>query len=252
MALPSNSRLTRAYQDQQTARTLATLQRIVGRAPVTSGRVIPTTDDLPIHDGRRIEATVLFLDICRFSKRPAWTEDEQQTLLRIISLLFAEMIRVIEDYGGVVEKNTGDGLMAYFTRRSGDTETPQQRALAAALTMFSAKDRLINPIIAQSNLQQIDFRLCLDHGPITIANVGAARGFKGIVAIGATANIASKMLAVAGENEILIGSCMLSGLPMPWVESHVKLKTTETGWFWRETGETYCFWTYGGRWTEAA
>ena len=250
MAEISCERLTKEYFERQKDRTLATLNRIVGRDPIANGRVIPEARNLTLHDGRRLDASVMFLDICKFSQRPSWTEQEQETLLRILSLFFNEMIRIIEDYGGVVEKNTGDGLMAYFTRAPNDGTSPQQRALSAALTMFNAADQLINPIIASSELDPIQFRICIDHGPITVAKVGAARGFSGIVAIGTTANVASKMLAIADPNTILLGSMMLEGIPEAWRRSYLRLKTMETGWIYRATNQPYAYWEYIGRWME--
>ncbi|MFC4309094.1 adenylate/guanylate cyclase domain-containing protein [Steroidobacter flavus] len=241
---------TKAYRDAQITRTLATLEKIRGRSSVPAGRVIPDADDLPIHAGRRLDATVLFLDISKFSQRPAWTEGEQDTLLRILSLFFTEMIRIIEDFGGVVEKNTGDGLMAYFVAEPGDTISVQQRALAAALTMFYAADNYINPILRSSQLEPLQFRICMDHGPITVAKVGSARGFNGIVAIGTTANIASKMLAAADPNTILMGTKALVGLPTSWQTTWARPKTSETGWFYRGDSSPYTFWTYVGRWLE--
>lgn len=249
MTIPSTERWSRAYLDKQIARTMTTLNRIIGRDPVVAGRVIPTPEDIAIHDGRRFEdATVMFLDICKFSARSAWTEQEQQVLLQILSLFFNEMIRIVEDYGGTVEKNTGDGLMAYFVRRPEDTAPVQQRAVAAALTMFGAADALINPILIRSNLEPLQFRVCMDHGPITVAKVGAAKGFNGIVAIGTTANIASKMLAVADANTILIGTKLLVGLPDSWSKQFVQFKTADTGWTYRADGTNYAYWLYTGRW----
>ncbi len=250
--MSNNEFFSRAYRDNQITRTLATLQRIRSREPVAAGRVIPEPDDLPIHAGRRLEATVMFLDISKFSQRPAWTEQEQDMLLRVLALFFTEMIRIVEDFGGVVEKNTGDGLMAYFVRDPGDTVPVQQRAMSAALTMFYAADNFINPILRSSQLEVLDFRICMDYGPITVAKVGSARGFNGIVAVGTTANIASKMLSFAEPNSILIGSCMLSGIPLSWRNEWVKLKTMDTGWFFRSNGTPYAFWQYTGRWMEPA
>jgi class 3 adenylate cyclase len=249
MPVPRTCELTQEYFYRQKARTLETLRRIVSRDPVTAVRVIPTAEDLAIHDGRRLEeATVMFLDISKFSIRPAWTDAEQQVLLQILSLFFTEMIHIVEDYGGVVEKNTGDGLMAYFVRRTEDTISVQQRALSTALTMFTAADKLINPILLQSNLEPINFRICLNHGPITIAKVGAARGFNGIVAIGTTANIASKMLGFADPNTILIGAKFYAGLPITWTSQFAKFKTQDTGWIYLADRTAYSFWVYTGRW----
>lgn len=250
--MPSTDRLTRAYLDSQIARSLTAARNIGQRANVTAGRVIPADGDLPIHGGRRIDATVMFLDICKFSARPSWTAPDQENLLRILSLFFTEMIRIVQDFGGTVEKNTGDGLMAYFTRQPNIDTTPQKQAVATALTMFYATAHIVNPIIRASNLGPLDFRICLDHGPITVAQVGAARGFNGIVAIGTTANIAAKMLDVADANTILVGTKVLEGLPADWVRSFAVFKTSETGWCYTDSGEPYSFWEYNGRWTEPA
>lgn len=250
MPRPLLDRMSRDYLQKQVDRTLSTLAQINARADVGDGRVLPSIDSLAIHDGKRIEATVLFLDICGFSQRPSETADEQQLQLRILSLFFTEMVRVIEDHSGFVEKNTGDGLMAYFIRETGDRETVQQRAMACVLTMVSAADRLINPILVRSGIPIIEFRVCLDSGPLTIAKVGAARGFNGIVAIGTTANIASKMLASAGPGMILIGARLAAKLPELWRVQYTELHSLETGWTYRGTGDPYPFWRYIGRWND--
>jgi class 3 adenylate cyclase len=249
MATPGPDKLTATYFKSQMERSLRTLDRIVARPdPSQPGRIIPDSADLAIHDGRRIDAAVMFLDICKFSQRPCESAQEQLIILQIISLFFTEMIRIIEDYGGVVEKNTGDGLMAYFGPNFLPNVSTQQRALTAALTMFTAAEEIINPLIIRSGLARVDFRICMDQGQITVAKVGAARGFNGIVAVGTTANIASKMLSVAEANTILIGTRFRTGLPQSWVDEFVVYQTNETGWFWRGTGAPYAFWQYTGRW----
>lgn len=247
-AQPRFDGLSAAYLKRQVERTLDTLDRILGRPLTTTGRVIPEATDLAIHGGRQIEATVMFLDICRFSSRPSWTAQEQQTVLDTLALFFTEMIRIVEDHGGVVEKNTGDGLMAYFVATTGISAA--QRAVAAALTMFDAQARLINPILSKSGITALDFRVCLDHGPVTIGRVGAHRGFNAIVAIGATANIAAKMLQTATANTLLIGTLARTGLPTMWQTRFVRQAPVETNWSWRDTGAPYAFWEYIGRWTD--
>lgn len=248
MKRPSNSELNGDYFKVQIERTLKTLDKIMARGQQSNGRVVPDVDDLPIHAGRRLEATVMFLDISKFSNRPSETPEEQATIVQVLSLFFTEMIRIIEDYDGVVEKNTGDGLMAYFGSQAGSDTSIQTRALAAALTMFSAASDLLNPILIRSSIPVVDFRICLDHGHVTIAKVGAEQRFNGIVAVGTTANVAAKMLAVADPNTILLGANMLFGLPESWVAQYATLKSYETGWQFRSTGLPYTFWAYNGRW----
>jgi adenylate cyclase len=242
--------LTFTYQHAQHERVVRNRERIVQSVnAITDGRVIPEVDDLSIGSGRRLEATVLFLDISKFSNNPAESTEEQELLLRILSLFFTEMIRVLEDYGGVVEKNTGDGLMAYFVRDPRWPEDVRQRALAAALTMFYSADNNINVIVRNSGLNPIQFRICMDHGWVTIARIGAAQRFNNIVAVGTTANVAAKMLAKADPDTILLGDRMLAGLPQDWVRQFVQSSTASSGWIYRATGLSYPLWVYAGRWT---
>jgi len=191
----------------------------------------------------------MFLDICKFTSRPSETDQEQHVLMQVLALFFSEMIRIVEDHGGVVEKNTGDGLMAYFA--SGPSSMGEKRAVASALTMFAAAAHLINPILVKSGIPLLDFRICMDRGFVTVAKIGAARRFSSLVAVGTTANRASKMLGVATANMILIGEKMLDGLPAEWL-SFVRLHPADTGWSYTETGAPYRYWTYEGRWTYPA
>jgi adenylate cyclase len=213
---------------------------------VFSGRVIPNPADLPIGHGRRLQAAVLFLDICGFTARASETAAEQETQVRVLSLFISEMIRIVEDYGGTVEKNTGDGLMAYFAQSAGPGDV-RQRSVACAMSMFHGASEFINPIIANSNLDEIKFRVCIDYGWITVARLGAAQRFNHIVAVGTSANRTSKMLRHADANEILIGDAMLGGLPANWLRDHVSAKTLATGWQ-HLGGANYTFWLFDGRW----
>lgn len=246
MAINDISRLPLSYHNLQVQRVNASVRRIQANiSPVLFGRVIPDPEDLPIGKGRRLEASILFLDISGFTNRPSNTQAEQEENVRALTLLFGEMIRIVGDYGGVVEKNTGDGLMAYFSR-GGSPGDPRQRALACAMTMFYAGDNLINPVMRRSGLVPLDFRICIDFGWITIARLGAARRFNHIVAIGSAANRTSKMLGFASGGEIMIGDDLLGGLPPEWL-AYVTLAVAETAWT-RPDGQAYPFYVYDGRW----
>lgn len=247
MAIIDLSRITRTYHNLQARRIEVMRRRIQAQSKaIAFGHVIPDPADLPIGRGRRIEAAVLFLDISGFTSRPSNTQDEQENNVRVLSLFFSEVIRVIQDYGGTVEKNTGDGVMAYFSRRSGGGD-PRHRALACAITVFHAGDQFVNPIVLASEIMPLSYRICVDFGWITIARMGAAQRFNHIVAVGTAANRTSKMLGFAHGGEIMIGGDVLAGLPPEWIRAYVKLATTETGWMYPD-GTAYPFFLFNGRW----
>ena len=244
-------RLTFPYLHEQTVRVEELREKIVERGnPVALGRVVPEDSDLAFGTGRRLDMAVMFLDLCGFSSRPSETETEQDMLLRALNLFFTEMVKVAEDYGGVVEKNTGDGLMAYFNDGEGDpAESGCKRAVACALTMLHTTAQLINPIVRASQMEELRFRIGIDYGSVTVAQIGAAKRFGSLVAIGTTANVACKMLAVAGPGEIILGENVVKRLPTAW-HQWCLVKQQDTGWTYRSSGSLYRFFTYIGRWKQ--
>jgi adenylate cyclase len=198
-----------------------------------------------------MEMAVMFLDISDFSSRPSEEIAEQQQLLKVLNLFFTEIVRISEDYGGTVEKNTGDGLMAYFEDGGGNPpDNGVKRAISCALTMMFANDNLINPILDKSQISRIKFRITIDYGPITIARLGAPRRFNALVAIGTKANISSKMLSFAQPGDIILGDQAYQRCPIPWKIKWTEILTENTGWVCRNSRKPYPFYKYKGRWTE--
>ncbi|PXA92011.1 hypothetical protein DMC47_24800 [Nostoc sp. 3335mG] len=246
---PSIDVFSAPYHLVQTRRVEVMRRRIQAvNQTVAPGWIVPVPEDLPIGRGRRLEAVIMFLDISGFTHRPSETAQEQDQQVRILSLFFSEMIRIVGDFGGTVEKNTGDGIMAYFGRPRAAAPDTRQRALVCALYMFLAAERLINPVILASGLEPLQFRICLDFGSITVARLGAAQRFNHIVAVGTAANRTSKMLAHAEPGDLLVGDAMLEGLPAKWLETHLSHTGKESGWVYND-GTAYHFWKYVGRWT---
>ncbi|WP_175727377.1 adenylate/guanylate cyclase domain-containing protein [Burkholderia ambifaria] len=243
--------LKRRYWEAKVQRVTELRDRIREREnALAAGRVIPDGADLALGKGRRVRMAVMFIDICSFTSRPAETHDEQHSMLAALNLFFTEMIRIAEDYGGTVEKNTGDGLMAYFEDNGGDPpECGCKRAVSCALTMMAAREYLISPILDASGFVPFAFRVSIDYGAVTIANLGVARGFNSYAAIGSTANFASKMLRNAGEQEIVIGQAAREKLPVDWQIQYTQVHPEPTGWIYRATGLPYLLYKYMGRWS---
>jgi class 3 adenylate cyclase len=243
-------KLSADYWKEQVERVTQILQKVGEREDVVSqGRQVPEDDTLAIGTGKRLMMAVLFLDISGFSARFSETKEEQELLLNVFNLMFTELVRIAEDYGGSVEKNTGDGLMAYFEDWTGDPpEEGTKRAVAAALTMFYAQTMLVNPILVNSGIEAIQFRIGIDHGPVTIAEVGAPKRFHSRVAIGTVANIAAKALRHAAPDDIVLGYRAFNTLPLVWQREFAHLLTSNSGWLFRLSGAPYPYYKYTGRW----
>ncbi|MBY0545204.1 MAG: adenylate/guanylate cyclase domain-containing protein [Gammaproteobacteria bacterium] len=244
--------LETSYWSLQSNRVATLLDKVNSReSALSNGRIIPEDNDLALGVGRRIKMAVLFLDISKFSSRDMETEAEQNNMLNALNLYFTEMIKIAEDYGGTVEKNTGDGLMAYFEDNGGSPpERGCKRAIACSLTMFAANKEIISPILSRSGIAPFEFRISIDYGYVTIAKLGAARRFNQYVAIGATANFAAKMLAKAPPNKIVIGEGVKLELPLDWQLQFTSISPETSGWVLKNTSASYNLYEYTGRWNK--
>lgn len=239
-----------SYWRAQFARVEDIRKKISDRPKIGDGRTVPDDAALTIGDGRRLSMAVMFIDICGFSSRPMETLEEQDLTLRVLNLFFTEMIRIAEEFGGNVEKNTGDGLMIYYNDGEGSpAERGSKRAVAAALTMMAANEYLISPILRATPTKEVEFRVSIDYGSVTIARLGPPRRFNSNVAIGTTANFASKMLRHAKAGDIVLGESARNQLPADWQSNWTELLPTETGWHYRVSGKAYSLYRYTGRWS---
>ena len=108
--------------------------------------------------------TVMFLDICKFSDRPNWTTEEQKAVLKTLNIFMGEMLSIVRDFGGEFEKNTGDGLMAYFGAGAGSIAESIKPAAEAAVMMHYINDHFIGYLLKKSGYDPIRFRIGIDVG----------------------------------------------------------------------------------------
>jgi len=216
---------------------LARLQEIL---PIKSGRVVPDDGDLLIGDARRLKLAVLFLDICKFSRLPNEEPHEQDNVLKLLNLFMAEMLQVVKMHGGEFEKNTGDGLMAYFNM--GSEEESTKSAIDAALTMHCYNDQVVSPRLKANGLPEVKFRVGIEAGQVTIANVGVHGGdHRSHVAIGSPSNIACKLMSLIPGGGIVMGGHTQALLSSDWKRETTSLGTLP-GFVYKGTQTPYPAW----------
>ena len=213
---------------------------------VTTGRVMPDREQVTIGSGRRFNLAVLFLDICSFSARPSWTRDEQKSILIIMNIFMSEMLNVVRDFGGTFEKNTGDGFMAYFGETAANDTDRVRPAVEAAVVMHHINDTLMAPWFKDGGIAPVSFRIGIDVGPITVSRVGIRGDESSIVAIGATANVACKLMDRIPSGGICIGEKAYRNLPNGWSQT-CRLCTQPSGFVYVETQAPYPAWELNHR-----
>ncbi len=130
-------------------------------------------------------------NIARLSKKQAST---------FYSVFLNTMGYIIQNNGGKVVKNTGDGILFYFPKHStvtGNCNIP----LDCGAKILQATD-MINQIFKKRNISEIHYRISLDYGPIMIAKyiTSSCRDI-----FGPTVNICSKINHLAKPDQLVLG-----------------------------------------------
>ena len=152
---------------------------------------------LPIQraaEGERKHVTVLFSDLSGYTALSEKLDPEE--LKEFTGTLFGRMTRVIEKYGGFVEKYVGDAVMAVFGIPLSHEDDPV-RAIRAAREIheIASDEKAATPLSMHSGINT------------GLAVTGAMDGQKGIHGIaGDTVNVASRLCGLAKPGEIVIGS----------------------------------------------
>ena len=170
---------------------------------VVAGQTPPDPDNVRIGSGKHYSLAVMFLDITGFTEWPSSNSADQKRVLYVMDIFMAEMLNVIKDHGGIFEKNTGDGLMAYFGADNSPRDATVRAAVEAAVLMHFVNDQLISPWLEKNGLWKVRFRVSIDYGAATIAKLGI-HSTNSFVAIGSTPNIANRLLRLVPEGIAIV------------------------------------------------
>ncbi|MGH9810869.1 MAG: adenylate/guanylate cyclase domain-containing protein, partial [Terriglobia bacterium] len=155
--------------------------------------------------GETKELTVMFSDIRGFTAlSESMTPDD---VAKLLSEYFSVMVEIVFRHGGTLDKFIGDAVMAQWGAPLGDPDDPD-RALAAALSMMMALDRL-NDAWRAKGQPELQMGIGINTGEAFAGNIGSERRLEYTV-IGDTVNTASRLCGVAKPGEILVSDSLRS------------------------------------------
>lgn len=153
--------------------------------------------------GQRLTATMLFTDIQGFSSISEQMSPE--ALLDWLNEYLEAMTQEIQRHEGIVNKFTGDGLLAVFgvpvpRLEARGVKQDANHAVHCALAMG---DRLtqLNQVWEQRGLNSIQMRVGIFTGPIVVGSLGGKDRLEYGV-IGDSVNIASRLESCAKERQL--------------------------------------------------
>ena len=122
-------------------------------------------------------------------------------IANLLTEYFTEMVDIIFEFGGTLDKFIGDAVMALWgapLSQPGD----QERALEAAIAMQRGVAEL-NAKWRDEDRPTIGVGIGVNHGDVFVGNIGSQRRLEYTV-IGDAVNVASRLSSKAGAGEILI------------------------------------------------
>jgi class 3 adenylate cyclase len=105
---------------------------------------------------------------------------------------------VIENNGGKVIKNMGDGILFYFPK---STDSDPEIPIKCGKKILEATD-MINSIYKKRRIPSIQYRVSIDYGPIMIARYSSSSSRD---IFGPTVNLCAKINHLAKPDELVIG-----------------------------------------------
>jgi len=160
--------------------------------------------------GQRRDLTVMFADIRGFTSLAEGMDPD--ALANMLSEYFTEMVDIIFEHGGTLDKFMGDAVMALWgapLARQGD----HRRALEAAVAMQQAVQEL-NEAWRGSGRPPLGIGIGINYGEAFAGNIGSQRRLEYTV-IGDTVNVASRLCSKAAAGQIVISDTFYRMLDRP-------------------------------------
>jgi adenylate cyclase len=143
--------------------------------------------------GRRQEVTVLFADIKSFTEMSAKLAPEE--VVEVLNVFFTEMVDLVFQHRGTLDKYVGDALMAVF-----GVPVPLPDAANRAVGSAAAQPRPRARLQAQGQTPITGMRIGINTGEAIVGNIGSDKRMDFTV-IGDVVNVAARLQELAKELE---------------------------------------------------
>jgi class 3 adenylate cyclase/tetratricopeptide (TPR) repeat protein len=156
--------------------------------------------------GQRRNVTILFVDLSGFTTLAEQIDNE--SLFELIQKFIRLLVNIVYKYEGMVDKLTGDGLMALFGAPIAH-ENNAERAIHSAMEMVAGVRHLgqelksgLDPK-AVPYISDLSVHIGLNAGSVIVGGVGADN-LMNYTAIGDVVNLARRLEESAGPGSILV------------------------------------------------
>ncbi len=160
--------------------------------------------------GTKRSVVVFFSDIRGFT--PMSEKMNPDEIATLLTEYFTEMVEVVFEHGGTLDKFMGDAIMALWGAPIGRDDDPD-RAMRAGIAMQQVLNEL-NQKWAEQGRQQVQIGIGINFGEVFAGNIGSDRRLEYTV-IGDAVNVASRLCSKAAPGEILLSEPLYKALQEP-------------------------------------
>ena len=154
--------------------------------------------------------TIVLWDISNFSKLTEDFKDNPELIAVFLNEYLGVAVPIIHEYGGIVDKFIGDGILAYFgfNERDDDGRTGASNAVLAALKLRESfqifKKNWLEIWKTVTNVDiSIDIKCGINTGSVLVGLMGSQERDQFTV-IGTHVNLASRLEGIAEADQIVI------------------------------------------------
>jgi predicted ATPase/class 3 adenylate cyclase len=153
--------------------------------------------------GQRRSVTVLFVDLTGYTTLSGQLDNED--VFDLIQEYIQLMVNDVYKYEGIVDKLTGDGLMALYGAPIAH-ENNAERAVRSALDMQASLEAIRGDVKKRLNVD-LNMRIGLHSGSVIVGGIGS-NYLMDYTAIGDTVNLARRIEEVAEPGTVLVSEAV--------------------------------------------
>ncbi|MGH7509312.1 MAG: adenylate/guanylate cyclase domain-containing protein [Gemmatimonadales bacterium] len=171
-------------------------------APNIAAEIAQQEAVVPLGGDRR-PITILFSDIRGFTSIAESMGPD--AIAELLTEYFSEMVDIIFEHGGTLDKFVGDAIMALWGAPIAHADDPD-RALKAAVAMQHGI-RGLNDRWVRAGRPEIGVGIGINYGEVFAGNIGSHRRLEYTV-LGDAVNVANRLCAEAAPGEILVSEAV--------------------------------------------
>jgi len=150
--------------------------------------------------GEKRNVCVLFADVRNFT---GFAESHRpEEVIEVMNIYLTALTDALDDYGGLLDKYTGDGLMAFFEIK-GDLRSELVRSVSAGLAMRDAA-LLVSRQLDVEGRRTLDVGIGMHYGEAIVGLVGNAERQINYTALGITVVVSARLQSLAEGGEVVV------------------------------------------------